>query len=170
MIMGGYEMTRTLVGLALLAASMPALAASQSLKCPLDAPYDLNNPFVPIVRGQETHGIIASDKLVVAFIPIGWENPGHALVIPRRAVRNLDDMSDREMVAVFRMIRRIAAAQRKALGATGYSVEQNNGRNQGVCHAHFHVIPNTLEQKVADATTVQRDEMAAKLRAALPAN
>jgi len=146
----------------------PTHAESPALKCPLDAPYDARNPFAGIIRGEGKPAIIYSDRLVIAFVPIGWDNPGHALIIPHRHVRSLNDMNDAEMLAVFHLIRRVAAAQQRAFGATGYSVEQNNARHQSVCHAHFHVIPDTPEQKVEKATPEQMQAIAAKLRAALP--
>ena len=121
-------------------------------------------------RGLEAlpGAIIAQNRLVVALVPIDWENPGHALVITRRAVRNMEGLSDAEMVAAMHMIRRVAAAQRKALGATGYTVRQNNARNQEVCHIHFHGVPNTPVDKVDRATMPQMEAIAARLRAALP--
>jgi histidine triad (HIT) family protein len=152
----------------ILVPSTPILAdATKPLKCPLYAPYDPNNPFTKIISGEKRQAIVYSDPLVIAFVPIGWDNPGHVLIVPRRRVRNLGDLNDREMLAVFHAIRRIAAAQERAFGSTGYTVEQNNGRNQTVCHAHFHVIPNTPEQSVHNATVEQMEAIAARLRAAL---
>jgi len=153
------------------AVTLPAHAmaeASEPIRCPLDAPYDAGNPFAKILSGQQPGAIIAQNRLVVALVPIDWENPGHALVITRRAVRNMEGLSDAEMVAAMHMIRRVAAAQRKALGATGYTVRQNNARNQEVCHIHFHVVPNTPVDKVDRATMPQMEAIAARLRAALP--
>jgi histidine triad (HIT) family protein len=149
--------------------AMPSVAAAdEPLKCPLDAPYDPSNPFAQIIAGKKKQAIVYSDPLVLAFVPIGWDNPGHVLIIPKRRVRSLNDMTDEEMLAVFHLIRRIAVAQERAFGSTGYTVQQNNGRNQSVCHAHFHVIPNSPKQPVEDATQEQMEAIASKLRAALP--
>ena len=63
---------------------------------------------------------------------------------------------------------RVAVAQERAFGATGFTIEQNNGRHQSVCHAHFHVIPNTAREPVENATPEQREAIAAKLRSAFP--
>lgn len=155
-------------GMALLIAVPTAAAPDEPMKCPLDAPYDPQNPFAEIIRGEKKQAIVYSDPLVMAFIPLGWENPGHVLIIPKRAVRNLNDMTDEEMLAVFHLIRRIAVAQQRAFGATGYTIQQNNARNQSVCHAHFHVIPNSRKDPVDGATQEQMEAIAAKLRAVLP--
>lgn len=155
-------------GLAVLVTVPAAALADEPMKCPLAAPYDPQNPFAQIIRGEKKQAVVYSDALVMAFVPIGWDNPGHVLIVPRRAVRNLNDMTDEEMLAVFHLIRRIGAAQQRAFGATGFSIQQNNARNQSVCHAHFHVIPNSPRQPVDNATPEQMEAIAAKLRAALP--
>lgn len=155
------------LGLALGAAGA-ATAAEPGLACPLDRAYDDGNPFARIIRGELRGPLIYQDDTVLAFVPIDWEHPGHALVIPRRAVRHLGDLSDAEMVAVLHVVRRIAAAQQAGLGATGYTLMQNNGRNQSVCHAHFHVIPNTPGHPRRAATPAEMEAMTEVLRKALP--
>lgn len=160
-----------LLALALLAA--PALAGEPrllppTLRCPLDGPYDASNPFARILRGEQPASVVLETAAVIAFIPLAWEHPGHTLVIPKRAVRSLDDMSAAEIGAVAAAVKRVAAAQRRALGASGYTLEQNNGRNQSVCHAHFHVVPNTPAVVLAPRTRGEMDEIAARLKAALP--
>lgn len=165
----GMVMNSVLIPMLLMfSASSSAFAAdAQPLKCPLGAPYDLNNAFAKIISGEKRQAIVYSDHLLIAFVPISWNNPGHVLIVPRRHVRNLSDMNDAEMLAVFHLIRRIAAAQEHAFGSTGFTVEENNGRHQSVCHAHFHVIPNTPVEPVKNATTQEMEAVAGKLRAAL---
>ncbi|HEV2596573.1 MAG TPA: HIT family protein [Sphingomicrobium sp.] len=152
----------------LLAASSSTVAAAEEMKCPLNAAYDPSNPFARIIRGEKEQAIVYSDPLVIAFVPNGWDNPGHVLIVPRRPVRNLDGLNDAEMLAVFHLIKRIAVAQERAFGSTGFTIEQNNARHQSVCHAHFHVIPNTPKESVDNATPAQMEAIAVKLRAALP--
>lgn len=148
--------------------AMTGEPAAPSLRCPLDAPYDPANPFARILRGERPVSLVLETDSVIAFIPIDWEHPGHTLVVPRRAVRSLDDMSAAEVGAVAEAVKRVAAAQRRALGATGYTLEQNNARRQSVCHAHFHVIPNTPPVPLAPRSRAVMDAMAARLKAALP--
>lgn len=146
----------------------PQTAASKALLCPLSAPYDTNNPFARIIRGDLPVSIIAQDAMVIAFIPLGWEHPGHALVVPKRAARNLFDLDDKQLVSVMHMVKRLAVAQQQALGSTGFSLQQNNARSQDVCHAHFHVIPNTPVVATPHATRAEMDAMASRLKAAMP--
>ncbi|SOB87043.1 histidine triad (HIT) family protein [Sphingomonas guangdongensis] len=139
------------------------------LVCPPQRPYDPANPFARILRGEAPASRIAETADMIAIVPIDWTHPGHALVIPRRAVRTLDDMTAEEMVHALELARRVAAAQRLVFGATGYSIQQNNGRAQHVCHVHFHVIPNTPAAPAGAKTKEQMDTIATALRGAMAA-
>lgn len=150
------------------AGASAAKAQGHALPCPLTAPYPADNPFARIIRGELPASIVAENKRVIAIIPLEWEHPGHTLVIPKAAVRSLDDLSDRDALAVMHMVKRIAAAQQRALGSTGYSLQQNNASRQDICHFHVHVIPNTPAVVKTRATRAEMDALAARLRAALP--
>ena len=66
--------------------------------------------------------------------------------------------------------RKVALAQQRALGATGFSILQNNGRHQAVGHVHFHVIPDTPAAPRKDIPRDVLDEMARRLAAAFPSD
>jgi histidine triad (HIT) family protein len=158
-----------LIGSGAIAQSLPGQSAmATSPRCSLTNAYDANNPFARILRGELPVSLITQDDLTLAFVPLDWEHPGEALVIPKRAVRNVNDMNDAELIATMHMARRIAVAQERAFGSTGFTIQQNNGQNQGICHAHLHVIPNTPAASVHNAARAAMDAVAAKLKAALP--
>ena len=146
----------------------PALAKGEALPCPLAAAYRTDNPFARIIRGELPVSIIDQDARVIAIVPLEWEYPGHALVIPKGPVRNLNDLTDRDAVALMHMVKRVAAAQQRALGSTGFSLQQNNARKQDVCHLHVHVVPNTPPVPKKHATRTEMDAMAERLKAGLP--
>jgi histidine triad (HIT) family protein len=109
-------------------------------------------------------------------MPLTMARPGHVLVIPKRlGVRNLLDLTPDELRDCMAAVQRAARAQVKALGATGFTISQNNGisSNQHVFHPHFHVVPQ-FDPKLPSRPDEQRNtraelvEMAAKLRAAWP--
>lgn len=136
--------------------------------CPLDAPYDPANAFARILRGELPASRVHEDDQVLVVMPLQWVHPGHALVIPKRAVRHLIDMSAAEMGHALSVASRVALAQQRALGSTGFSVLQNNGRDQAVGHVHFHVIPDTLAAPQRDIPRAELDRMAERLAAAFP--
>jgi histidine triad (HIT) family protein len=138
------------------------------LSCPLDQAYEQSNPFARILRGELPASRIHEDDQVIVVLPLEWDHPGHALVIPKRPVRSLFDMTLAEMGHALHIARRVGAAQQRALGSTGFTVSQNNGRNQHVCHVHFHVIPNTPRASQAPVPRGDLDRMVERLRAAFP--
>jgi histidine triad (HIT) family protein len=163
----------SLAGLAAAAAGQAELpqansAPAPALRCPLDQPYQQSNPFARILRGELPASRIYEDRQVIVILPLGWDHPGHALVIPKRPLRSLYDMTPAEMGHALLIARRVGAAQQRALGATGFTIEQNNARNQDVCHVHFHVIPNTPPAPQNPVPREELDRMAERLRAAFP--
>ncbi|HEU64668.1 MAG: AP-4-A phosphorylase [Candidatus Anoxychlamydiales bacterium] len=68
---------------------------------------------------------------------------GHSLIIPKRHVERLEDLTDREMQNIFNLIKKTNLAVQKVLGNKSYIVIQKNGKEvgQSVFHAHFHYIP-----------------------------
>ncbi|WP_205481348.1 HIT family protein [Sphingomonas arenae] len=135
---------------------------------PLDAPYDENNPFARILRDELPASRVFEDEEVLVIMPLQWEHPGHALVIPKWPVRHLLDMTREEMGRVLHLATRVGIAQQQALGATGFSILQNNGRDQAVGHVHFHVIPNTERVPQNPVPRSELDRMAKQLSAAFP--
>ena len=88
--------------------------------------------------------LIETDR-VVSFLDIAPVNPGHALVLPKRHVERLWELSEEELQECVLTVRELAGALMKATGAVGLNVLQNNARCAGqvVAHVHFHVIPRS---------------------------
>jgi diadenosine tetraphosphate (Ap4A) HIT family hydrolase len=68
---------------------------------------------------------------------------GHTLVVPRRHVASLFDLTEREQTAIWRMVAEVRATLMAELGPDGLNVGLNDGpaAGQTVMHAHVHVIP-----------------------------
>jgi histidine triad (HIT) family protein len=152
-----------------------ALAASRPPATGLDGPYDRNNVFARIMRGEIPVGKVCEDPQVLVFVPKDWTSPGELLVIPKRGVRNLLGLRPAELARLMVVVQHSAEAQRRALGATGFQVVENNGATsyQTVFHVHFHVVPSfgRLPDKAAfrpDVPRAEQDSMAARLKAAWP--
>lgn len=93
--------------------------------------------------------MIAEDDAVTAFL-----NPaslggmeGHTLVVPRRHVETIFELSPQEEVDLIRMVGRTARALRDALDPDGLLIQQHNGVGafQTVPHVHFHVVPKRAD-------------------------
>jgi histidine triad (HIT) family protein len=105
--------------------------------------YDSNNPFAKILRGEFPCFKVYEDDHVLAFLDIMPRVPGHTLVIPKAAARNILDVKVEDYLQVARATHKIAAAAKKAFDADGITVQQFNepAGGQVVFHLHVHVMP-----------------------------
>jgi histidine triad (HIT) family protein len=99
--------------------------------------------FCKIVAGEIPSTRVYEDDEVLAFMDIGPLVKGHTLVIPRAHHDPLIATPEPLLARLIGVVRRVAAAQVKGLGAEGVNVTQANGACAGqvVPHIHFHVIP-----------------------------
>jgi histidine triad (HIT) family protein len=99
--------------------------------------------FAKIVAGEIACQRVYEDDHVLAFLDINPLAEGHTLVIPKRTVERLEELTDDEAAAIGRVLPRVARKVRAVTGAAGYNVLQNNGSVSGqeVPHVHFHIIP-----------------------------
>ncbi len=97
--------------------------------------------FCKIVAGQIPALKILENDRVLSFLDIGPLADGHTLVIPKKHYQHLDEMAEADVVAIARVLPKIASAVVAATGVDGYNILQNNGRVAGqlVEHVHFRV-------------------------------
>ena len=113
---------------------------------PIDAtkPYDDNNIFARILRGEIPSKKVYEDEHVLAFHDINPLSPTHILVIPKGKYVSWDDFSERasdeEIGALVRAAGRIARDE--GLVEPGYRLLANVGKNSGqeVAHLHVHIF------------------------------
>ena len=106
-------------------------------------PYDNNNIFAKILRGEMPCHKIYEDDHTFAFMDIMPRGDGHCLVIPKNPARNILDADDEMLAQVYATVRKISKAAIKAFGAHGLTIQQFNEPSGGqiVFHLHVHVIP-----------------------------
>ncbi len=113
---------------------------------PIDAtqPYDDQNIFAKILRGEIPNRTVYEDDWALAFHDINPQAPLHVLVIPKGAYVSWDDFSARapvEEIAGF--IRAVGHVAREAgLVEPGYRLLANIGGHghQEVPHLHVHLF------------------------------
>lgn len=113
---------------------------------PIDAtlPYDDQNVFAKILRGEIPNKTVYEDEWALAFHDINPQAPLHVLVIPKGAYVSWDDFSARaaaEEIAGF--IRAVGHVAREAgLVEPGYRLLANVGGHghQEVPHLHVHLF------------------------------
>jgi histidine triad (HIT) family protein len=97
--------------------------------------------FCRIVAGEEPAHLVLDDDVVVAFLDRRPVFPGHVLVVPRRHVVTLRDLTPEEIGPYFERVQWVTAAVEDALEAHGSFVAMNNTVSQSVAHLHTHVVP-----------------------------
>jgi diadenosine tetraphosphate (Ap4A) HIT family hydrolase len=113
---------------------------------PIDAtqPYDDNNIFAKILRGEIPSTRIYEDEFAYAFPDINPVAPTHVLVIPKGAYVSWDDFSarasDGEIAGFVRAVGKVA--RDAGVIESGYRLLANTGLNSGqeVPHLHVHIF------------------------------
>ena len=105
--------------------------------------YDEKNIFAKIIRGELPAEKIFENDKVLAFMDIMPRSPGHLLVIPKSSARNILDIDDKKLCEVIKVVKKLAIASKKAMNATGVTIQQFSEADGGqeVFHLHFHIIP-----------------------------
>jgi diadenosine tetraphosphate (Ap4A) HIT family hydrolase len=104
-------------------------------------PYDDQNIFAKILRGELPSNKVYEDEWAFAFHDIGPQAPIHILVIPKGPYVSLDDFtakaSDQEIAGFYRAVGHVAREQ--GLVEPGNRTIANTGPNGGQIVPHFHV-------------------------------
>jgi histidine triad (HIT) family protein len=99
--------------------------------------------FCKIVRREIPASIVYEDERVLAFNDINPQAPTHVLVIPKRHIPSLSDLTPDDDAMVGELARRAAAiAMDRGIAAGGYRAVFNTNRDAGqtVFHIHLHLI------------------------------
>lgn len=136
-------------------------------------------PFCAIASGEAGTEVVYEDPAALAFLDHAPLFIGHVLLIPRAHVKTIYEADDQTLAALALASRRLAIAVTQAMGADGCFVAQNNVISQSVPHLHVHIVPRrqgdglfsprVIWKRVRYRDEAQRAEVAAAIRAALPA-
>lgn len=99
--------------------------------------------FCRIIAREVPASFVYEDEQIVAIDDINPQAPMHVLVLPRRHIATLNDVTAEEAVLVGGMVRRAAAiARERGCADRGYRTvfNCNRGAGQSVYHIHLHVL------------------------------
>jgi histidine triad (HIT) family protein len=99
--------------------------------------------FCRIVSGEIPGAIVYKDDRLVAFKDINPQAPMHVLIVPRRHIATLNDLTEKDDALVGEMVRRaaaLAAEQGHAEGGYRTVLNCNADAGQSVFHIHLHVL------------------------------
>lgn len=87
--------------------------------------------------------LLSESKFAIAFLDSFPVSKGHAMIIPRRHIVTIWDMTPEEYEDAFNLVREVKNVLQKQFDPQGFNVGVNCGEvaGQSVFHAHIHVIP-----------------------------
>jgi len=107
-------------------------------------PYDKNNIFAKIIRGEIPAQKVYEDKNILAFYDISKASPIHVLVIPKgEFIDFIDFMTNQNLQEVANFFKKVAEiAKDLKVDKSGFRIITNNGSDahQTVKHFHVHIL------------------------------
>jgi len=101
--------------------------------------------YCPFCDKGESESFLSS-KNFLAIYNIAPVLPGHSLVIPKRHVESLFDLTDEELAEFMLMGRNVASLLKKAVNteAFDWAIQEKEEAGQSVPHLHMHVVPRKI--------------------------
>jgi len=99
--------------------------------------------FCRIINREIPGSIVYEDERVLAFNDINPRAPTHVLIVPKRHVTTLNELSVEDDQLVGELVRRAAAiAKERGLSDGGFRTVFNTNRDAGqtVFHIHLHLL------------------------------
>ena len=95
--------------------------------------------FCSIAGGDPEKFVWESDS-IVAFRDINPDAPVHLLIVPKRHVVNLDDLTDQRLAGELLLAARDVAKQEGIAGNWRVRINNGAGAGQVINHLHLHVM------------------------------
>jgi histidine triad (HIT) family protein len=101
--------------------------------------------FCDIVKRSTSSHVIYEDKEFIAILDKYPISIGHTLVLPKKHMGRVKDLSQNEFCALYARVYALNALITARLGATASHISINDGAaaNQLIPHVHVHIIPRS---------------------------
>lgn len=104
------------------------------------------------IANKEIGNLIYENDYVAAFDDLNPVAPIHSLIVPKKHIINIEDLTEEDLIYISEIHRAIKeVAKIKGVNETGYRVISNCGKDAGqsVMHLHYHLIGGkTLGEKI----------------------
>ncbi|HUB66807.1 MAG TPA: HIT domain-containing protein [Candidatus Methylacidiphilales bacterium] len=109
-------------------------------------PAARGNVFAEIARSSDDQAnhVLARGKSCFAVLNIYPYNTAHLMIVPYRAVPELEDLSDDELLELMTMLKQVKVAVTAAFQPHGFNIGINLGTAAGAGieqHLHVHLVP-----------------------------
>jgi histidine triad (HIT) family protein len=99
--------------------------------------------FCKIIRGEKSADFLYQDGSLVVFKDIRPHAPVHLLVVPRKHIRSVNDLTEQDKEIVLNMILKAKEmAKKESIADSGYRLVFNveRGGGQYIFHLHLHLL------------------------------
>ncbi len=98
--------------------------------------------FCKIINKEIPAYIVYEDDVAIAFLDINPVSEGHLLVVPKKHVSRLTELSEEEAAEFIKRVQKIAKLVEEKL-SKDYNIIINQGEKAGqvIQHLHVHIIP-----------------------------
>jgi len=99
--------------------------------------------FCKIISGDVSAKILNETKNSVSFLDAFPLAKGHVLVIPKKHRQKIQDLSEKENVDLFSLVRLMVSKVDSITGATLIAIHNGRDAGQEVPHVHVHLVPRS---------------------------
>ncbi len=105
--------------------------------------------FCKIIKKEIPAYIVYEDDVAIAFLDINPVSEGHLLVVPKKHVSRLTELSEEEAAEFIKKVQKVAKMVEEKL-SKDYNIVINQGERAGqvIQHLHFHIIPRYGNEKL----------------------
>ena len=98
--------------------------------------------FSKIIKKEIPADIVYEDELCMAFKDVNPQAPTHILLIPKKAIEKLSDISPEDSELMGHMLAKVSEITQELGISDAFRLVVNNGADAGqsVFHLHFHII------------------------------
>ena len=115
--------------------------------------------FCKILKGDIPSFCVFEDESFKVILDRFPASRGHVLILPKEHYQDLFELPDEIGSKLYPLAKKLAVAIKKAVGAEGINIIQNNGESAGqsVFHFHMHLIPRFKEDHIILNKTSHQD-------------
>lgn len=120
-----------------------------------------DSPFTKIINRELPATIVYEDEEIIAFVPLRPQAPVHYLIVPKKRVPTINDLTEEDIKVIGRM--HLVAKQlatEYGIRNTGYrlSINTNEDSGQSVFHLHMHLLGGMKLGPMVDQTFRDKEE------------